>query len=458
MKGFKQFGLLLVVGLVGMSAGIAIMWGVRGINAAGESGHSCALVYHQGTNATCESAGTRDYWECPEHHTYYSDALGLIEISITDIEIPALKHVTIHYEDVPATCQHAGHVEYYHCKLCGKDFAEATCINELTSVVRPQKAHTRGVFVSAQDATCTTDGCHEHYQCVYCETPLHADGTLYPDAIIKAHHHSDQTQFVAYQPATCTAEGHGAYYKCLDCDEKFADVNCTEPYEVIPQLIHQSEDTVALHIHEKAKTCLEDGNPEYWICKNCGEKFADQKCKTPLAADAFDAYHAVGHHVGYFDYAPEHENIKPCRYYDSNHNLITVNAKYYPVCEECHEICGPSQSVNSFAELVANAFNNNTHNITLSYEADAEGKVADVYAINRTVLINESVVIKFELPGNYGTHSQCRHSVTDEPTNVIVTQGKLELNVQFTQPGSLVWQFDWDGDGIYEQTIKFVLQ
>lgn len=458
MKGFKQFGLLLVVGLVGMSAGVAIMWGVRGIDAAGETGHSCALVYHQGTNATCESNGTRDYWECPEHHTYYSDALGMVEISINDLEIPTLKHVTTHYEDVPATCQHAGHIEYYHCKLCGKNFAEANCINELTNVVRPQKAHTRGALVPAQDATCTTDGCHEHYQCVYCETPLHADGTLYPDAIIKAHHHSDQTQFVDYQPATCTAEGHGAYYKCLDCDEKFADVDCTEPYEIIPQLKHHSEDTTELHIHEKAKTCLEDGNPEYWICEHCGEKFADSKCKTPLTADALDAYRAVGYHDFEVIIAPEYCATSAYRYLDNNGVLKTVKAKYYTVCIECHEHSA-LQTVGSFAELSKNSFNQNNV-VALPYEVDENNFVtAEFYAIKASALTNGSAVIQMTVPGDYSTYSKCRRSMTGEPTDVIVTNKTVELTVQFARSTDIVvWQFDWDGDGIYEQTIKIVLQ
>ena len=56
MKGFKQLGLLLSAGLLGVFIGVLIMTQMPNVSAAGDNfGHEHKLHYHESTPATCET-------------------------------------------------------------------------------------------------------------------------------------------------------------------------------------------------------------------------------------------------------------------------------------------------------------------------------------------------------------------------------------------------------------------
>lgn len=49
-----------------------------------------------------------------------------------------------------------------------------------------------------------------------------------------------------------------------------------------------------IHVAEKSATCTENGNEEYWTCKNCGKCFSDAEGKTEIELD-YIQIPATGH-------------------------------------------------------------------------------------------------------------------------------------------------------------------
>ena len=137
IRVLKQTGLLVLVALVSMSAGMAIMWGIHKVSAAEAGEHEHELVAHVGTAATCETTGLRDYWECPDCHLYFSDPKGIAGSEITSDELgtwrilPKTNHKTFYHQYKNATCAEDGNIAYYACYSCGKEFTDKACTHEV---------------------------------------------------------------------------------------------------------------------------------------------------------------------------------------------------------------------------------------------------------------------------------------------------------------------------------------
>lgn len=83
-------------------------------------------------------------------------------------------HELVHYEAVAAGCETSGSVEYWHCAVCGKDFADADGKQELESVTIAASGHSLA-YHERVAPTYGAEGRAAHYACVVC-------GALFLDA------------------------------------------------------------------------------------------------------------------------------------------------------------------------------------------------------------------------------------------------------------------------------------
>lgn len=83
-------------------------------------------------------------------------------------------HELVHHEAVAADCETSGSVEYWHCAVCGKDFADADGKQELESVTIVASGHAL-VYHERVAPTYDAEGWVAHYACAVC-------GALFLDA------------------------------------------------------------------------------------------------------------------------------------------------------------------------------------------------------------------------------------------------------------------------------------
>ena len=83
-------------------------------------------------------------------------------------------HELVHHEAVAADCETSGSVEYWHCAVCGKNFADADGERELESVTIAASGHSL-VYHERVAPTYGEEGRAAHYACTVC-------GALFLDA------------------------------------------------------------------------------------------------------------------------------------------------------------------------------------------------------------------------------------------------------------------------------------
>lgn len=83
-------------------------------------------------------------------------------------------HELVHHEAVAADCETSGNVEYWHCAVCGKDFADADGERELESVTIAASGHSLA-YHERVAPTYGAEGRVAHYACAVC-------GELFLDA------------------------------------------------------------------------------------------------------------------------------------------------------------------------------------------------------------------------------------------------------------------------------------
>lgn len=74
-------------------------------------------------------------------------------------------HELVHHEAVAAGCETSGSVEYWHCAVCGKDFADADGKQELESVTIAASGHSLA-YHERVAPTYSAEGRAAHYACV----------------------------------------------------------------------------------------------------------------------------------------------------------------------------------------------------------------------------------------------------------------------------------------------------
>ena len=472
MKGFKQLGLLVCAGVVGALIGVLTTMQMPNLSAAETTAHEHTLIAHAEIKATCTDKGHRAYWECPQCDLYFSDAFGVYQINATEFNewviTDALGHQTnenyhTHYQ-MP-TCAKAGNIDYYVCMNgCGGYFTDAHCQIEIKNknVTLPKKtvhSLTNVQHIAAKPATCAEPGNKEHYLCTLCNQTFLNPNCTQPsgDVLLTVKHETDQAHFTAHQNATCLTEGVQAHYDCVNCGQHFKDINCYEEIDnvIIAKKAHSSY--ASHYTAYQAPTCEKAGHQAYYTCENgCNQKFADVYCEK-LLNDNDIIIDAIGHH---FVMEKVNANQIPEYKVDEHGNYYHGWLNYQFICEHegCHKFNG-GKEVSAFARIDTTN-NRSTVEASIQYDSDFYDYYERDWSTSRikTNAQGEYTEILIMLPGTYNENSNYYDNgvVVNDMTNVVRNYSiKLVVHAnQINQGENLLWKFDWDGDGNYEQIIK----
>ena len=264
--------------------------------------------------ATCETAGTKAYWECSVCRKLFSDADGKNETTLEALTIPATGHAWgqpawtwTGTESASAvfTCGNDGsHTQTLTAAVTSQVTTEPGCestgVRTYTATVTfegqtytdtktetlPAAGHAWGqpvwqwtgfaaqaVFACARDAghtqtltaavtsqVTTEPGCESTGVRTYTAT-VTFEGQTYTDTkteTLPATGHD--TQLVGAKPATCTQDGYTGDEVCKTCGVT------VKKGETIPATGHDTE-----LVGAKDATCTQDGYTGYEVCKTCGE-------------------------------------------------------------------------------------------------------------------------------------------------------------------------------------------
>ena len=92
------------------------------------------------------------------------------------------------------------------------------------------------------------------------------------ESAFKPHEHT--MEFHAEAAPTCTEKGHGDYYECVTCHRNYVDEAGTQLLKDKELFVEATGHSIEL-VEEKAATCLENGNKEYYECSGCHTYYAD---------------------------------------------------------------------------------------------------------------------------------------------------------------------------------------
>ena len=195
------------------------------------------------------------------------------------------QHALIKTAAKAATCTEDGNKEYWTCEHCKKYFLSDDANPETAKAVEQAEfiipASHKLTKVEAKDPTCTEDGNKEYWTCEHCgkyflsddTNPETAKAVEQSETIIPASH--KLTKVKEEKAPTCTEDGNKEYWTCEHCKKYFLSDD-TNPETA--KAVEQSETVIpASHkltkVDAKAVTCAENGNKEYWICEHCKQYF-----------------------------------------------------------------------------------------------------------------------------------------------------------------------------------------
>ena len=170
--------------------------------------HEHDLQHFEAKDPNCEKEGNIEYWYCAGCEKYFADEAAGKEITkektvlaatgehdwsewVIDSEssctiggmrhrvcsdcgerqeeaLPIGEHDMTHVAAVGATCIDEGNVEYWHCNICGKNFADQNAEELLEEVVLPLGAHTLE-YIEQVSSTCVEAGVMAHWHCKVCD-------------------------------------------------------------------------------------------------------------------------------------------------------------------------------------------------------------------------------------------------------------------------------------------------
>lgn len=195
---------------------------------------------------------------------------------IGDGDVPLVPAVcthsaAVHTEASPATCTEDGNKEYWYCGECKKYFSDADFTATTTlAAVTLSAGHAYGTLIEEVPANGCENGVSAHYHCESCGIDFNEDkkefnGLPAPmgtgSLIIKAPHN---ILHVEAKDATCTEDGNDEYYQCKDCDkyfiDNFASMEADEPM-TYDKLGHKFGEFVYDYAAKKyVQTCNHDAN------------------------------------------------------------------------------------------------------------------------------------------------------------------------------------------------------
>ena len=134
---------------------------------------------------------------------------------------------------------------------------------------------------AAKAATCTEDGNKEYWTCEHCgkyflsddANPETAKAVEQSETILPASH--KLTKVKEEKAPTCTEDGNKEYWTCEHCKKYFLsdDTNpeTAKAVELSETVISASHKLTK--VEAKDATCAENGNKEYWTCEHCKKYF-----------------------------------------------------------------------------------------------------------------------------------------------------------------------------------------
>ncbi|MBR4418805.1 MAG: hypothetical protein IKT33_02240 [Clostridia bacterium] len=454
MNTFKKIGLFFCIGIIGVVFGVVAAMQWHNLGAADTTAHKHPLTKVTGHAATCQETGIKDYWECPDCAKYFADAEGLVEMTSTELAnwkvIKKAHHETNehhHVAEIKANCAHDGNIEYYTCIYCGDYFDDANCkIPVSNDFIKYNKTNNHEIiFVKATTAKCNQPGMAAHYECQVCGqkyTDKNGETTTTAEALVITVEH--ELIPVAAVEATCTTEGNIAHHHCTECEQNFKNEQALNPIDVtVGKLNHEIE-----YVEATPATCETAGNHAYYHCSECDGKFTDEAC-TKIITDY--VINALGHnHV-----AVENKTKSTNRY------LYFENICNRDGCNhfngEFKRTLFAENNVNLNKNLELFVSNDEHIEITIKDENNEEKtilKYFDLYRLdwNNSQNNGQTVKINLVIPDIYDSEN-AQYSYNGDIVKGILTT--LEINLDDVKKNNdLEWYFDWNGDGIFEQTIR----
>lgn len=177
-------------------------------------------------------------------------------------------HELVHHDAVAADCETSGSVEYWHCAVCGKNFADADGEREFESVTIAASGHALA-YHERVAPTYSAEGREAHYACAVCgelfldaaaEQPVSAEALVIPK--LERPQNPPTTPSEPEPPALEIAEtAHGAVVVSTaqpDYGEVVTIIPQPEPGYVVEAVTVTDADGEAL-----AVTALEDGTYQF---------------------------------------------------------------------------------------------------------------------------------------------------------------------------------------------------
>ncbi|MBO4216562.1 MAG: leucine-rich repeat protein [Clostridia bacterium] len=206
-------------------------------------------------------------------------------------DFDADNHVIVdRFPAVAATCTADGKIEFWHCPDCGRYYSDKACTSEVSEKALTVKkiGHKNKLHYPADEATCVYGGNTEYWYCPDCKEYYSDEGCTAPidlgSTVIEKTGHIFLVHHAAVAP-TCTEDGNIEYWYCKDCGNRYSDEACTVQVNragtVAPKLGHGGR----IYTAAKAATCTEDGNIEYWYCPDCGCYYSDEACTVTTAIE-----------------------------------------------------------------------------------------------------------------------------------------------------------------------------
>ncbi len=134
-----------------------------------ETNHT--MTHHAGTAATCEAAGTREYWECSVCNKKYIDEGGVAILASQYETLPELGHNYEYKQKVDATCTGQGIQEHMYCSRCDKYFTIEMVETDQSAILIAALGHINE-SIPAVAATCTENGSENGVKCSRCGVVL----------------------------------------------------------------------------------------------------------------------------------------------------------------------------------------------------------------------------------------------------------------------------------------------
>ena len=242
-------------------------------------------VHHEAEAADCVNDGWNEYYSCSRCDVLFA-ADETTETTADKVFISKLGHDAQLQEKQPAQCTVDGVEKHYLCTNCKVTFQDAACRNVATEEwLKIEALDHNKVYQEAVDATCGTEGRHEHYNCSRCDVLFEADGkteTTEDALVIDALGHD--TVAKNGSAATCTTSGVKAHFACSTCHETFQDEDGTMPADekwlTIDPLDHDK-----IYHEEVAAKCESEGCEAYYSCSRCDVLFAEDETTEVTAAE-----------------------------------------------------------------------------------------------------------------------------------------------------------------------------